>query len=154
MAFLTKGNRELAADGIYTWTLPALGAKLSNGKNMLTCPNAGACASVCYARNGTYLFSSVHAAHVRNLELTLNTPVFVEKIMQDLFSKRFNATGVPASYAQYLSTEHLNPWQQKWLASGGKAVRIHDSGDFRHSFHSHCCGGIDIVHRQLWSKRR
>ena len=36
---LTNGNRELAKDGVFTWTLPALNARLSNGKNHVTCPN-------------------------------------------------------------------------------------------------------------------
>ena len=36
---LTKGNRELAQDGVFTWTIPALNARLSNGRNHVTCPN-------------------------------------------------------------------------------------------------------------------
>ena len=101
---LTNGNRELRADGIFTWSLPALAAKLSTGKNFLTCPNAGACAQLCYARSGTYNFSNVKTAHTRNLEMTLNDlEGWRDRVIEELKAKRYQ---------------------------GGKSVRIHDSGDF------------------------
>lgn len=101
---LTNGNRELKADGIFTWSLPALAAKLLNGKNVLVCPSAGICAQLCYARSGTYNFSNVKAAHVRNLEMTLDDlDLWKANIIQELKAKRYY---------------------------GGKSVRIHDSGDF------------------------
>jgi Gene product 88 len=62
---LTQGNRELRKDGIFTWSIPALSARLNNGENVVTCPNAGVCAKLCYARSGTYRFSNVRQAHVR-----------------------------------------------------------------------------------------
>jgi hypothetical protein len=102
--FLTNGNRELKADGIFTWSLPALATKLSTGKNFLTCPNAGVCAQLCYARSGTYNFSNVKAAHTRNLELTLDDlQGWKTAIIEELKLKRYQ---------------------------GGKSVRVHDSGDF------------------------
>lgn len=101
---LTNGNRELRADGIFTWTLPALAAKLSTGKNMLVCPSAGVCAQLCYARSGTYNFSNVKKAHVRNLESVINDPEkWKAELTNELKAKRYQ---------------------------GGKSVRIHDSGDF------------------------
>jgi hypothetical protein len=101
---LTNGNRELKADGIFTWSLPALAAKLSTGKNMLVCPSAGVCANLCYARSGTYNFSNVKAAHTRNLELILDNPIgWKNRLKEELKTKRYQ---------------------------GGKSVRIHDSGDF------------------------
>ena len=101
---LTNGNRELRADGIFTWSLPALAAKLTTGKNMLVCPSAGVCAQLCYARSGTYNFSNVKAAHVRNLESIVNDPAgWKAQLTEELKSKRYQ---------------------------GGKSVRIHDSGDF------------------------
>ena len=101
---LTNGNRELKADGIFTWSIPALAAKLSTGKNFLTCPSAGVCSSLCYARSGTYNFSNVKAAHTRNLELVLEDPQdWKTKVSEELKSKRYE---------------------------GGKSVCIHDSGDF------------------------
>jgi hypothetical protein len=102
MALLTQ-NRELKEIGAWNWTLPALGAKLDDGRTILTCPTAGICAQFCYARNGTYLFRNVKAAHARNLKLTLdNLPGFEEQIVAELQHKKFR----------------------------GGFVRIHDSGDF------------------------
>ena len=101
---LTNGNRELRADGIFTWTLPALAAKLSTGKNMLVCPSAGVCAQLCYARSGTYNFSNVKKAHTRNLELIVDDAQgWKNQLTNELKAKRYQ---------------------------GGKSVRIHDSGDF------------------------
>lgn len=101
---LTNGNRELAKDGIFTWTLPALNARLTNGKNHVTCPNAGICANLCYARSGTYNFSNVRRAHLAKLELLLNDLAGWEaRMTEELRAKRYR---------------------------GGKTVRIHDSGDF------------------------
>jgi hypothetical protein len=101
---LTNGNRELRADGIFTWTLPALAAKLSTGKNMLVCPSAGVCAQLCYARSGTYNFSNVKKAHTRNLESIVDDPEgWKNQLTNELKAKRYQ---------------------------GGKSVRIHDSGDF------------------------
>ena len=101
---LTNGNRELRADGIFTWTLPALAAKLSTGKNMLVCPSAGVCAQLCYARSGTYNFSNVKKAHTRNLELIVDDAEgWKNQLTNELKAKRYQ---------------------------GGKSVRIHDSGDF------------------------
>lgn len=100
---LTNGNRELRADGIFTWSLPALAAKLLSGKNFLVCPSAGICSNLCYARSGTYNFSNVKAAHTRNLELILDNPIeWKERISEELKAKRYQ----------------------------NKNVRIHDSGDF------------------------
>ena len=101
---LKKGNRELAADGIYTWSIPALNTRLSDGRNFVTCPNAGVCAKLCYARSGTYNFSNVKAAHTRNLELYLSDPeTWTARMIEEMKAKRYR---------------------------GGKSVRIHDSGDF------------------------
>ena len=101
---LTNGNRELKADGIFTWSIPALATKLSSGKNFLTCPSAGVCAQLCYARSGTYNFSNVKSAHVRNLELILDSPLSWKiRMNEELKAKRYQ---------------------------GNKSVRIHDAGDF------------------------
>lgn len=73
-ARLLTQNSELKPDGIWNWTLPAFGVRLTDGRTINVCPNAGACASFCYARNGTYLFRNVLARHVLNLEYTLDAP--------------------------------------------------------------------------------
>src|SRR5690606_4735345 len=67
------------------------------------CPEAGACAKLCYARAGTYRFSNVLAAHERNLRMVMDTPHSWEQSM----------------------TRELNHPRYR-----GRWVRIHDSGDF------------------------
>ena len=101
---LTSGNSELRKDGIFTWSIPALNVRLSDGSNFVTCPNAGICAHLCYARSGTYVFSNVKAAHLRNLE----------RVLADLDQWRDDMTS------------ELK--QRKFR--GGKSVCIHDTGDF------------------------
>ena len=100
---LLSQNSELRPDGIFNWSLPAFAIKLTNGQNFNVCPNAGACASFCYARNGTYLFSNVRGRHVANLEYILEDP--------------------QGWYEQMLG-EVQNPRKK------GKFIRIHDAGDF------------------------
>jgi hypothetical protein len=100
---LLSQNSELRPHGIYNWTLPAFAIKLTNGENFNVCPNAGACASFCYARNGTYLFSNVRGRHIQNLEYVLEDP------------KRWLA---------HMMAEVNQP---KMI---DKYVRIHDAGDF------------------------
>ena len=100
---LLTQNSELRPDGIFNWSLPAFGVTLTNGTTMNVCPNAGACASFCYARNGTYNFRNVKARHIANLEYILEDP--------------------DGWYEQMLA-EVSKPKMK------GKHVRIHDSGDF------------------------
>jgi hypothetical protein len=99
---MLRQNRELKEIGVWNWTLPALGARLDDGRTVLTCPNAGACASLCYARNGTYLFPKVKAAHARNLK----------RVLDNLDGWRVDMIAEARKRA------------------AGRYVRIHDSGDF------------------------
>ncbi|WP_051107887.1 GP88 family protein [Actinomadura atramentaria] len=100
---LTRSNRRLAREGTWTWTLPALAARLPDGRTVTTCPSAGVCAQACYARAGAYRFPAVRAAHIRNLAFVLDDPAGWETAMRnELRHPRFI----------------------------GAYVRIHDSGDF------------------------
>ena len=128
MPLLTQ-NSELKPHRIFNFAIPAWFVRL-DGKVFKTCPNAGACAKVCYARNGTYLFSNVLAAHTKNLRLTLDEPVlFRALINKELNHKRFKPTHEPRQMPEgaELTNDH---WLQAWIRNGGAAVRIHDSGDF------------------------
>ena len=100
---LTNSNRNLARDRIWTWTLPALAARLPDGHIIRTCPSAGVCAQVCYARAGAYMFPAVKAAHLRNLQY----------VVDDL-------SGWEAAMTKELTARRFD----------GAYVRIHDSGDF------------------------
>jgi hypothetical protein len=128
MPLLTQ-NSELKPHRIYNFAIPAWFIRL-DGKVFKTCPNAGACAQVCYARNGTYLFSNVLAAHTKNLRLTLDEPnLFRALINKELSHKRFKPTFKPRQMPEGIELTDDN-WLQTWIRNGGAAVRIHDSGDF------------------------
>ena len=123
---LRKGNSELSSLGIFVWTIPALVAKSDEFGLIKTCPNAGICAALCYARTGRYKFNNVVSAHIRNLETYLRNPaVWREKLLQELASKKFKETGIPHEFDW--DTRKDFHW---WVLSGGKALRIHDAGDF------------------------
>jgi len=128
MPLLTQ-NSELKPHRIYNFAIPAWYVRL-DGEIFKTCPNAGACAKVCYARNGTYLFSNVLAAHTKNLRLTLDQPIlFRAMINKELSHKRFKPTLQARQMPEgvELTDDH---WLTAWIRNGGAAVRIHDSGDF------------------------
>lgn len=123
---LRKGNSELSKIGVYTWSIPALSAKSEVAGFVKTCPNAGVCAALCYARNGRYRFSNVAKAHTRNLDSYLiNRSGWVEQLKEELQAKRFRPTGKPHGFGWPVRADFA--W---WSESGGRAVRIHDAGDF------------------------
>lgn len=128
MTRLLTQNGELRPHGIYNWSIPAWYVRLDDGKIFKTCPNAGACAKVCYARNGTYRFRNVAEAHKRNLMKYLDSPeTWRIEMIAELAHKRFRPTGV----RREIGIDSLeDPWLDWWLDEGGRAVRIHDSGDF------------------------
>jgi len=129
MAYLTQ-NREMKADGVWNFTLPAWVVELPDGSHFNVCPNAGACAKFCYARNGTYLFPKVRGKHLSNLELVRDDPLWTAAIAEELTSRKFLPTGIPRVIPGLDDVTHLSPRVQTWIREGGQAVRIHDSGDF------------------------
>jgi len=128
MPLLTQ-NSELKPHRIFNFAIPAWFVRL-DGKIFKTCPNAGACAQVCYARNGTYLFSNVLAVHTKNLRLTLESPVlFRAMINEELSHKKFKPTQTKRQLPETVDLTD-DAWLNQWIDNGGAAVRIHDSGDF------------------------
>ncbi|MDX6740452.1 hypothetical protein R9X44_11795 [Actinocorallia sp. A-T 12471] len=109
---LSNSNRNLARDGIWSWTIPALAARLPDGTTIRTCPAAGVCAHICYARAGTYRFPTVRAAHLANLLFVLEDP---------------------PGWEQAMNAELSRP------AMRGKNVRIHDAGDFFSDDYTRAC---------------
>ncbi|MEV8636880.1 hypothetical protein AB0395_35090 [Streptosporangium sp. NPDC051023] len=100
---LLTQNSDLRRIGVWNWSIPALAARLANGRTIRTCPAAGVCARVCYARNGTYNIPSVRARHVANLTYVLDDPDGWERQMTaELNGTRF----------------------------AGRWIRVHDAGDF------------------------
>lgn len=102
--YLLTQNSELRPLGIYNWTLPALSAVLDDGRRIKTCPAAGVCAALCYARTGSYTWRPVKAAHTRNLQM----------VVDDL-------DGWASAMVEELGLPRYR---------GDKWVRIHDAGDF------------------------
>lgn len=100
---LLTQNRELRQIGVWNWTLPAWAVRLPDGRTHNSCPAAGVCAKVCYARNGTYRFRNVLARHMENLAYVLD----------DLEGWEAQMT------AEVAHPRHQGGW-----------VRIHDAGDF------------------------
>jgi len=104
MRYMLTQNSELRPLGVFNWTLPALSAVLDDGRRVHTCPAAGVCAALCYARVNTYRFPSVQAAHRRNLARTVD-----------------DLDGWAADMTTELTARRYR---------GDKWVRIHDAGDF------------------------
>lgn len=126
---LLTQNSELRDDRVWNWTLPAWVVKLPDGRGFNVCPQAGACAKLCYARNGTYRFPAVADAHMRNLLAVLGDPArWAARITRELTHRRYRPTGRPR--LALLRRDHLHPHVAQLLDTGAAAVRIHDSGDF------------------------
>ncbi|GAA0505105.1 hypothetical protein GCM10010390_05000 [Streptomyces mordarskii] len=96
-------NREMRAIGAWNWTLPAWAGRLPEGGTYNTCPSAGICRHVCYARHGTYTWPVVKAKHEANLRFVLDDlPAWEQAMITELGAEKFR----------------------------GVWIRIHDSGDF------------------------
>jgi hypothetical protein len=129
MPLLTQ-NSELRPHLIWNWSIPALTAKLPDGRRVSTCPSAGICARLCYARNGSYLFSNVLAAHTRNLSMVIDrTDEWRTAMHQELSHSRFTRPRSPRTLP--ISRDQIaDDWLRTWADTGAPAIRIHDSGDF------------------------
>lgn len=129
MPLLTQ-NSELRPHLIWNWSIPALTAKLPDGRRISTCPSAGICARYCYARNGSYLFPATIAAHTRNLQLVLDdTEAWRVAMTVEVNGARFTKSRPPRT-VPIPETRIADEWLLRWIRSGKPAVRIHDSGDF------------------------
>jgi hypothetical protein len=126
MSDLLRQNSELRKDRIWNYSIPAWHVTLPNGKRFMTCPNAGACAQVCYARANTFMFAPVLKSHTDNLMRYLtDRREWIEAIVKELKRPKFRPNGVDRN----LPIQN-DEWLERWSKSGGAAVRIHDAGDF------------------------
>ena len=124
---LLTQNSELRKVGVWNWSIPAHVIQLSNGERFNTCPNAKACGRICYAKFGTYQFPSVKKRHLANLEMVLNDPdSWQDQMITELNAKKFRPSGQPHN----LIHSEYDSWLIGWIHAGGRAVRIHDAGDF------------------------
>ena len=53
-----------------------------------------------------------------------------QAMITELTHKRFRASGQPRIMPEGVEYESLDQYVRAWLRNGGKAVRIHDAGDF------------------------
>lgn len=127
MPLLTQ-NRELKPHNIWNWTIPAWYTRRPDGSLFKTCPSAGICGKLCYARNGTYLFRNVKAAHDRNLELVLTDIVEWRRLMYGELQTRMKPR--PRQLPEGITAHDLDAYMAEWVLSGQPAIRIHDAGDF------------------------
>lgn len=126
---MLRQNSDLRPHRIWNWTLPAWYVTLEDGTRFSTCPNAGVCAQYCYARNGTYLFKNVLAAHTKNLMAILDDrQQWQIDMMAELEKRRYRPTGTARTLPIPLTDIDVD--LRRWVLDGGAAVRIHDSGDF------------------------
>lgn len=112
MTLLRNGNSDLKRDRIWVWSLPAWLVTLSDGSRFNTCPSAGVCTKHCYALKGTFRFSNVRAAHLRNLEYVLNDLAGWEMEMTaELAAKKFAGANVRIhDGGDFFSDEYLEAW--------------------------------------------
>jgi hypothetical protein len=112
MTLLTNGNSDLRRDRIWTWTLPAWVVTLPDGTKFNTCPSAGQCAPMCYARKGTYRFGNVLNAHMRNLMLVLDSlPEWEAEMSKELNHVKFRGAHVRVHDAgDFFNDEYLSAW--------------------------------------------
>ena len=126
-ARLLSQNSDMRRSGIWNWTIPAHTVRLSDGSWFNACPNAGACGRVCYAKFGAYRFSNVARRHLQNLEMILEAgDLWERRMVEELSHKRFK----PSQITHRLPTPPGDDWLEWWRDEGGRAIRIHDAGDF------------------------
>lgn len=81
---LSDGNSKLKKDGIVTLSFSAHKALVVIGNKLqefVTCPNASACVSYCYAKSGCFVFSNVRIKHSQNLQFLLDDPFTFKDVL-------------------------------------------------------------------------
>lgn len=75
-------NKKLASIGAIGFAIPAL----TSEDGFQTCPGAGACAALCFARRGWYTSPQVEPLLEHNLQVLRTTPseVLVDKLVEDI----------------------------------------------------------------------
>ncbi|MCS7484644.1 hypothetical protein NZH93_48120 [Umezawaea endophytica] len=109
---LITQNSGLRRYGIFTFSLPAWAGRLPDGRTYNTCPAAGVCAAVCYARVGRYAFASVKAKHERNLMRILDDlPQWEQDVLSELAAPKYRGKFLRVHDAgDYFSDDYLSAW--------------------------------------------
>ena len=103
----STGNSKLRKDGTVSFGIPAL----QSNDGFTTCPNAGICAGLCYARQGRYQMPKAQGPRERNLWR-----------MREALDNHGAWGWVEIQSDLIIDITNLPQW--------AKQIRIHDSGDF------------------------
>ncbi|MGW0333521.1 GP88 family protein [Streptomyces sp. NPDC003011] len=110
---------------IFNWTLPALTVHLEGRKAIRVCKQADACAKLCYALNGTYMFRNVRARHIENLLMVVdNLPAWEAEMAEELRHKRYEHAAIRIhDSGDFLSAEYLHAWLR--IMRGAPGIRFY-----------------------------
>lgn len=99
LELLTRNRKMKKSDNrIFNFTLPALS----------TCPQAGACARGCYARQGAYIFSNVKPKHERNYDAT-KTDEFIGRMIDEVRRSKADTIRIHDA-GDFYDREYLGKW--------------------------------------------
>ena len=99
-------NSKLAKLDTVSFNIPAF----RSADGFKTCPKAGLCATVCYARQGRYMMPNVQAPREFNLEIARgNQNVFQAAAIADLRKIKNNLVRVHDS-GDFFSQAYMNSW--------------------------------------------
>lgn len=104
MITFSTGNRKLKKNGIISFGIPAF--KSADG--FKTCPMAGICAGLCYARQGAYTWAPVRKARERNLQAT-REPGFTRDCIDILKKKQAKIIRIHDS-GDFYDQKYLDSW--------------------------------------------
>jgi hypothetical protein len=117
---LLTQNSNLRRDRIWNWCLPAWAGRFPDGRTYNTCPSAGICAKVCYARSGSYRFRNVLERHQRNLAYVLDDlPGWTEQMIAEIGRKRGELIVRVHDAGDFFSDEYLTAWLAVMAAHPG-----------------------------------
>lgn len=117
---LLTQNSNLRRDGIWNWTLPAWAGRFPDGRTYNTCPSAGICAKVCYARAGSYRFSNVLERHQRNLAYVIDDLAgWTEQMIAEIGRKRGEVIVRAHDAGDFFSDEYTQAWLAVMAAHPG-----------------------------------
>ena len=102
----STGNEKLKKLDTISFNLPAF--RSADGFHV--CPQAGACATLCYARQGRYLMPQVAASRESNLAVVRgDLPAFITQATEDLSRIKNKIVRVHDS-GDFFSQEYMDAW--------------------------------------------
>lgn len=108
---LLTQNSNLRKHGIFNWCLPAWAGRLPDGRSYNTCPSAGICHQVCYARTGTYRFRNVLERHQRNLAYVLDDlPGWEQQMVAEIRRKKRPIIVRVHDAGDFFADDYLRAW--------------------------------------------